>query len=113
MKVNFNNLRKQALYSYHRLATKLNEAKEERKKDGYDDEKICIYPDDIQKEMDELRSQLFGIACTYIKNDEEFKDVSEEASPIAWFNYEEEEDDDEVEIEKSETSTDKNQLRIF
>jgi hypothetical protein len=94
MKVNFNNLRKQALYSYHRLATKLNEAKEERIEDGYDDGKIEIDPDDIQKEMDELRSYLFGIACVYREGDEEFKDVSEEAEPIAWFNNEEENDDE-------------------
>jgi len=111
MKVNFNNLRKQALYSYQRLVNKLNEAKEERTKDGYDDGKICIYPDDIQKEMDELRSQLFGIACTYVEDNEEFKDVSEEVGKISWFNYEEE--DDEVEIGESEISKDKDQLSIF
>ena len=94
MKVNFNNLRKQALYSYHRLATKLNEAKEERKEEGYDDGKICIYPDDIQDEMDDLRSMLFGIACVYDEGNDEFKDISEEIKPIAVFNSEEEEEEE-------------------
>ena len=112
MKVNFNNLRKQALYSYHRLVVKLNEAKTEREEDGYDDGNLLIDPDYIQKEMDELRSQLFGIACTYVEGNEEFKDVSEEAGKIDWFNYEEEEEESDTESESS-NSKDKDQLSFF
>jgi len=86
MKVNFNNLRKQALFSYHRLTVKLNEAIESDEVDG----RIDIDPDDIQQEMDDLRSYLFSIALTYKEGNEGFKDVSEESEPIAWFNEEKE-----------------------
>jgi hypothetical protein len=87
MKVNLNNLRKQALFSYDRLAKKLNDAKSD-----HNDEmgNILIHPDDIQQDMDNLRQQLFGLACTYVEGSEDFKDVSEEVEPIAWFNPEEE-----------------------
>lgn len=94
MEVNFNNLRKQALYSYHRITEHLNEAKKEREKEGHEDGRILIDPEDIQRDMDDLRMQLFTIACTYMPDDEKFKDVSEEAGEIAWFNNEDENKED-------------------
>ena len=89
MTVNLNNLRKQALYSYDSLTKKLNQAKKD-----HNDEmgNILIHPDDIQQDMDNLRQQLFGLACTYVEGNDNFKDVSEEVEPIVWFNNEEEEE---------------------
>lgn len=81
MNVNFNNLRKQALYSYDALTKVLNE--------NIEDGSIRIDVEDIRKEMDDLRMQLFGIACTYIDGDDDFKDISEEVGEIASFNEEE------------------------
>lgn len=86
MNVDFNNLRKQALYSYHRLTERLNENIKEDTLDG----RLNIDPDEIQEEMDNLRMLLLSIALVYEEGDEAFKDVSEEARPIAWFNEQEE-----------------------
>lgn len=84
MKVNVNNMRKQTLYCYDRLATKLNEMlKEERlSKD---------VAEDIQQDMDDLRMYLYSAACVYIEGDPDYKDVSEEVGEIAVFNEQEEE----------------------
>lgn len=85
MNVNFNNLRKQAIYSYHRLCTTLNENTD---KNGF----ISLDATDIQRDMDNLRSQLWGICCTYREGDDSFKELTEEIDAkgeIANFNPEE------------------------
>jgi len=88
MKVNFNNLRKKACYSYDRLATKLNDA---LNSPPYEEGEMVVYTEDIQEEMDNLRELIMGIAMVYKEGDEDFKDVSDEVEPIAWFNKEEDE----------------------
>ena len=90
MTIDFNNVRKQALYSYDKLAKTLNEAIEQLK--AHDEQYMEIDPEDIQRDMDDLRLALFSIAGTSMENNDNFKDVSEEAEPIAWFNFDPEND---------------------
>jgi len=107
MQVNFNNLRKQAVYACDSLTEKLNRAiiktnDEFAKPNGYDwsvnlKGYVLIDAEDIQKQMDTLRQMIGSIAMTYEPNDEDFKDVYEEIFPenedkrMACFNEEEEE----------------------
>lgn len=78
MRVNFNNARKQALYAYARVCAKLNASQ-----DG--EGEIHIEVEDLQKDMDDLRQCLFGIACVYEEGNDDFKDVSEEVGEIECF----------------------------
>lgn len=106
MTVNFNNLRKQALYSYDSLVEKLNDSlledleygrkKNEKREGGLIKGDMLLNSEDIQKEMDELRRLLGAIAMVYVPEDENFKDVFSEVYPnqedgMALFNAEEEE----------------------
>jgi hypothetical protein len=104
MKVNFNNLRKQAIYAYDRLAEQLNAAT--IKKDDYSEwvddyghitkGTIIIEAEDIQRNMDDLRMLIGSIAMVYQEGDEEVKDVYSEVFPedsdtrMVCFNDEEE-----------------------
>lgn len=91
MKVNFNNLRKQAMFSYERLCDKLNYAiikndEQHAQPNGSDYSTnlkgyVLIDTEEIQKEMDSLRSLIGSIAMTYEDNNEDFKDVYEEVFP--------------------------------
>lgn len=92
MTVDFNNLRKQACYAYDRLCTKLNEAIDE-------DGNIEISAEEIQDDMDELRQNVMIIACVFEEGNEEFREVSEEVRPIAWFNEDIEENDEPEDLE--------------
>lgn len=69
MRVNFNNCRLQACRAYNRLCDKLNEATDSK---GV----LDLDADDIQKEMDDLRMFLVGIACTYEEGNPDFADLS-------------------------------------
>ena len=81
MTVNFNNLRKQAVFSYDRLVKKLNQKIE--------DGNITIPVEDIQEELDDLRMQLMSIAMVYEEGNEDFKDLSDELpDDISYFNDE-------------------------
>ena len=93
MNVNFNNIRKQAIYACERLTEKLNDAiiKEEgqyalpnsflhdRQIDikGY----VLIDAEEIQKDMDGLRSMVGAIAMVYDENNKDFTDVYAEVFP--------------------------------
>ncbi len=92
MEVNFNNLRKQAIYSYEKLVEKLNShiLKDEQPQyakpndamrdvdvNGY----VLIDANDIQEHMDDLRSLIGAIAMTFEPKSEEFKDVFTEIYP--------------------------------
>lgn len=89
MEVNFNNLRSQAVYAYDRLCEKLNRAiNTECAGDWIDGYGTCqqrgvivIDPNDIQKDMDSLRSMIGAIAMVYEPEDEKFKDVYSEIFP--------------------------------
>ena len=87
MEVNFNNLRKQAVFGYDNLCQKLNNA---RCKEGGDWVEnygtlnvgdIVIDPDDLQKEMDNLRMLIGSIAMVYEPGDEKFANVYDEIFP--------------------------------
>jgi hypothetical protein len=82
MKVDFNNLRKQALYSYNKLCVLLNNSIQDKSHDPV----ITIDPDEIQEEMDELRLLLFSIAYSYCEGDEDFKNLGDSVGVIASFN---------------------------
>jgi len=107
MNVDFNNLRKQAAFSLDDLTRKLNDAilktsqyaipnavrhGQEIDIKGH----VLIDVEDIQKDMDNLRSQVAAICFTYEKDNEGFKDVFEEVEQnggLAWFNEEAEDED--------------------
>ncbi len=91
MNINFNNVRKQALYSFEDLVKKLNSAIVIRKDqsaiipgsyhgqrrmniEGY----VLVDAQEIQECMDDLRNQIGAIAMTYQEGDEKFKDVFSE-----------------------------------
>lgn len=94
MTVNYNNLRKQALYSYSRLVDTLNNNLEEAQKESCEEEWFyMLRVDDIQKDMDDLRSLLCTIACVYEPDDEEFADLSDICDSISVFNPEKEDDE--------------------
>lgn len=74
MNVNFNNLRAQAVYAYNRLTIKLNEEINNPDNDG----EICINPQYIQRDMDDLRQCLVAISCVYEPDNNDFADISNE-----------------------------------
>lgn len=90
MKVNFNNLRKQAVYSYDRLVDKLNNSISE---DDWGRKVVQIDPEDIQEDLDDLRRLILSIAMVYDEGNPDFKDVTEEMNieNVKFFNNEEEE----------------------
>lgn len=81
MKVNFNNLRKRACFAYDRLAIKLNDAIKEYESEYSEGGKLIIDCDEIQREMDELKQLIGGIAMCYNEDDPDMKDVFEEIYP--------------------------------
>ena len=87
MAVDLNNLRKQAVYSYGSLCKKLNNAIEAG---GIWSDRLVIDVDDIQSDMDDLRMHLVTLACCYLPDDDDFKEVIDEVGEIAAFNEEEE-----------------------
>lgn len=91
MSVNFNNLRKQAVYSYDRLVDKLNNSISE---DDWGRKVVQIDPEDIQEDMDDLRRLILSIAMVYDENNPDFKDVTEgmNIENVKFFNYNEEEE---------------------
>ena len=94
MDINFNNLRIQAFHSYSRLVNKLNDKllDEDGEINSYN-EIYNLHADDIQKDMDNLRSLLCTIACCYKPGDEEFIDLSEHCDNVPVFNPEKDEDE--------------------
>lgn len=71
MKVDFNNVRRQACYSYDKLCVKLNNAI----KDKPSHSMIVIDPEDIREDMEDLRMLIGTIAMSYLEGDDEVKDV--------------------------------------
>jgi enoyl-[acyl-carrier-protein] reductase (NADH) len=80
MEVNFNNLRKQAVFSLDRLTKALNNAMD--KETG----QIEIHANDIEKEMGNLRMLVRSIAFVYEPGDDRFKDLSDEIGKGEEFN---------------------------
>jgi hypothetical protein len=110
MKVNFNNVRKQALYRYDSLVNKLNSAiirnEDQFAKPndlfhgcdvnlkGY----VLIDAEDIQETLNDLRMMLGTIASVYEEGNDEVQDVFSEVYPegsgkeMACFNEEEDQE---------------------
>ena len=92
MNIDFNNVRKQAIYAYDSLVEKLNSkilTKDQyvNPKDIYHDQPdnikgyVLIDADYIQDELDTLRQMIGTIAMTYEKQNEDFTDIFEEVYP--------------------------------
>lgn len=89
MKVNFNNLRRQAVIAHNKLVMKLNEAKcpDKAVGDWIDDygqlreNTIIIEADELEDVMNDLRQMIGGVAMTYKEGDEDFKDIYAEMYP--------------------------------
>lgn len=89
MTINYNNLRKQAIYSYESLVEKLNNSIIKKNQhtelsDGeYSNVKgfVLIDAKEIQKDIDNLRKMIGAIAMTSVEGEEEFKDVYQEVFP--------------------------------
>ena len=106
MKVNYNNVRKQAIYAHDKLVEKLNNSiVKDKQYADVDGEHCCIKgfvlidANDIQGDIDTIRKMIGVIAMTSIEGDEEFKDVYEEVFPnedqrMKLFNQEEDENND-------------------
>jgi len=84
MKINFNNVRKQACFAYGRLVKELNFHTNEHGE-------IEMHADDIREHINDLRGLLGSIAYTYIPDDPEFKDLADEIGEMPIFNQEKEE----------------------
>lgn len=103
MTINFNNVRKQALYAFDDLVKELNNAivkndqwakvpgclhDQELNIKGF----VLINADDIEKRISDLRQCLVSIALTYEVDNIDFKDVYSEVFPepesLARFNDE-------------------------
>jgi len=90
MSVNFNAVRKRAIWSYEDLIEKLNRAviknddqyatpngEQYTNLRGY----VLIDSEDLRKILDNLRSEIGTIGMTYQKEEKEFKDVYSEIFP--------------------------------
>lgn len=75
MEVNFNNLRNKTCLAYDRLTKKLNNAIAEYEKTYSEKGRLLIDCDEIQEEMDELKSLIGTIAMCYEENNAEMEDV--------------------------------------
>lgn len=87
MKINFNNVRRNACRAHDRLVRKLNAAT----KDG----QVRISVDNLEDVMNDLRMAVGAIASTYEEGNDDFKDVFEEMYPepghMEFFNPEQDE----------------------
>lgn len=88
MKVSMDGLRWQLLDNYNSLTRKLN--KNIKKYDTFGDE-ITLSPEDIKKEMDNIRSCIVTLSYMYDKREGGF-DILENPH-FESFNYEDEEED--------------------
>lgn len=104
MTVNFNNVRKNAIFAYDKLVEKLNYSiiknKEQYAEPNGEDHcnlkgYVLINAKEIEDEISSLRQTIGVMAMTSIEGNEEFKDVYEEVFPnedqrMKLFNQEEE-----------------------
>jgi hypothetical protein len=86
MDIDFNNVRVQAIYSYNRLVEKFNKNIE----DTIGGRKVLtIYADEITDDLNDLRADIGAIACTFKKDDPDFKCVYTDKIHMECFNEEE------------------------
>lgn len=82
MKINFNNVRRQACFAHDKLVKKLNNATVTTTG------RIEISVSDLQEVMDDLRMMIGSIAMTYEEGNDDFKDLTNEVCPMEVFNDE-------------------------
>jgi len=80
MDIDFNNVRRQAVNNYNSLVKKLNVAT--TSSGGAGSHWIEMSPMEIKEDLDNLRSTLAGIACTYEEGEPKFKDVLKEGEQL-------------------------------
>lgn len=89
MKIDFNNVRRQACFAYDNLVKELNESDPY---EGY----ILVDPERIQKSLNDLRMTIDAIAMSYEEGDPDIKDVYSEIYPegkkLAVFEFESDEE---------------------
>jgi predicted polyphosphate/ATP-dependent NAD kinase len=86
MKIDFNNVRQQALEYYNKLAKELNESI----CTDVDCARVIVPVRDLQRVMDSLRLALISIGLSYIENDPDCKQVIKNDDEILNFNPDEE-----------------------
>lgn len=83
MQVDINNVRLQACMAYKRLCVAMNDCRQERPSGTY----VFIGSAEIKDDMDTLRDLLATIACSYIKDNPDFKDLSDNIGELPIFDY--------------------------
>lgn len=73
MKVSMNGLRRNIVSSLARLTKKLNCAVDYEVDDGM----ICIAPEDLRDNMNELQSLVVGLCCVYEEGNSDFVNMSD------------------------------------
>ena len=81
MEVNFNNLRKQAIYAYEKLVDKLNFSMQNYEIDYNEKNIIKINAKEIENDLNSLKTILGTIALCNIPGDDDIKDVFSEIYP--------------------------------
>lgn len=88
MRIDFNNVRRQACISYDKLCRKLNDARCDEANgdwiDGYgrvDKGTIIIEPEQLDDVMNDLRMMIGSIASSYLEGDAEVANVYDELYP--------------------------------
>jgi hypothetical protein len=91
MKINFNNVRRNACRTHDRMIKLLNAS--------IDDGQVIVDVDMLEDVLNDLRMAIGAIASTYIEGDDDFKDVFEEMYPaetkshMAFFNPQDEDEE--------------------
>lgn len=86
MKIDFNNVRKQALEYYNKLTGELNRGI----CTDIDYARVIVPVRDLQRVMDNLRLALISIGLSYIENDPDCEQVIKNDDEILTFNPDEE-----------------------
>ena len=86
MDIDFNNVRVQAIHSFNRLVTTLNKSIEPTVA-GW--KKVEVSVSDIEEDINDLRQLIGAIACTFHKDDPDFKMVYTDDIHMQCFNEEE------------------------
>ena len=92
MKVNMNNLRRQACFAYDRLVKKLNA----NTKEGWRGKYVEIDAWEIEDDLNDLRQMVYAMAYCYIKDDPEFANLADEVGDYEIFNLEPEDVEEEA-----------------
>jgi len=82
LKVDLNKARLRGIEAYNCLCKKLNEAV--KQKDSMSQAEFD--PENIEEDMDELRSSLVILGCSFSEDDPDFRNISEEFGELETYN---------------------------